>query len=94
MFAQTYTAFEPVFILNNIEKISSVKLSFYKVYVANKDKLREVITKEKNIAVVIHFAISKALGESVIKSLKYFRNNFISLTKQGKEITHKIEHNV
>jgi UDP-glucose 4-epimerase len=68
-----------LFILDNIEKITGVKPAFYQVNVSEPEALKNVFVKEKNIAAVIHFAASKAVGESVVKPLKYFHNNLLSL---------------
>jgi NAD dependent epimerase/dehydratase family len=43
------------------------------------EKLIKVFAEEQNIVAVIHFAAFKAVGESVVKPLKYFRNNIFSL---------------
>lgn len=42
-------------------------------------KLDNVISNNKNIAGIIHFAAYKAVGESVNKPLEYYRNNLVSL---------------
>jgi len=68
-----------LFILDNIEKISGVKPAFYKIDMKDNEKLRDFFNTEKNIDAVIHFAASKAVGESMSKPLKYFRNNIFSL---------------
>jgi len=68
-----------LFILDNIEKISGVKPVFYKIDMKDNEKLLDFFNKEKNIDAVIHFAASKAVGESMDKPLKYFRNNIFSL---------------
>jgi UDP-glucose 4-epimerase len=68
-----------LFILDNIEKITGIKPAFYQVNMLAKEKLAKVMVAEKNIAAVIHFAASKAAGESVLKPLKYFTNNLCSL---------------
>jgi UDP-glucose 4-epimerase len=68
-----------LFILDNIEKITGTKPAFYQLNMLKSEALKNVLTKEKNIAAVIHFAASKAVGESVVKPLKYFRNNLVSL---------------
>jgi UDP-glucose 4-epimerase len=68
-----------LFILDNIEKIAGVKPAFYKIDMKDNEKLREFFNSEKNIDAVIHFAASKAVGESMEKPLKYFRNNIFSL---------------
>ena len=68
-----------LFILDNIEKISGVKPAFYKIDMKDNEKLSDFFNTEKNIDAVIHFAASKAVGESMSKPLKYFRNNIFSL---------------
>jgi dTDP-4-dehydrorhamnose reductase len=52
---------------------------FYEINMLEKEKLLKVLAAEKYIAAVIHFAASKAVAESVIKPLKYFKNNLFSL---------------
>ena len=68
-----------LFILDRIELITGIRPVFYQYDLQNKDILRQVFTSEKKIAGVIHFAASKAVGESVREPLKYFRNNIIPL---------------
>lgn len=68
-----------LFILDDIEKISGAKPAFYKIDMKEDEKLRDFFNTEKNIDAVIHFAASKAVGESMEKPLKYFRNNIFSL---------------
>jgi UDP-glucose 4-epimerase len=67
------------FILENIQKISGVKPGFYKINMLDKEELIRVFAVEKNIAAVIHFAAFKAVGESAVQPLKYFKNNLFSL---------------
>ena len=68
-----------LFILDNIEKITGTRPKFYEINILEKEKLIKVLAAEKNITAVIHFAASKAVAESVIKPLKYFKNNLFSL---------------
>ncbi|MGB4959011.1 MAG: UDP-glucose 4-epimerase GalE [Saprospiraceae bacterium] len=68
-----------MFILDHIEKIVGVRPTFYEVSLLEKDKLDRIFKEEEHIAGVIHFAASKAVGESVLKPLKYFKNNLCSL---------------
>ena len=42
-------------------------------------KLEEFFKKYKDISAIIHFAAYKAVGESVMKPLEYYRNNLLSL---------------
>jgi UDP-glucose 4-epimerase len=44
----------------------------------DRDKLSEIMKKEK-IEAVIHFAAFKAVGESMEKPLSYYRNNLLSM---------------
>lgn len=68
-----------LFILDNIEKITGIRPKFYQINLVEKEKLSKVMAAEKNISAVIHFAASKAVGESVVKPLKYYKNNLFSL---------------
>ncbi len=66
-------------ILNQLEKIIGFKPAFYQFDLCDEQKLRDFAASEPGIAGVIHFAASKAVGESVVKPLKYYRNNIYSL---------------
>ncbi len=63
-----------VVVLDRIEEITGVKPKFYELNVQNREKL-EIVFKENDIDSVIHFAASKAVGESVEKPLEYYSNN-------------------
>lgn len=65
-------------ILQQLEKIVGFVPSFEKVDMKNLSDLRNCFAKF-NFDVIIHFAAFKAVGESMIKSLKYYENNLISL---------------
>lgn len=66
-------------VLDGIEKITGVRPAFEQVDCCQLDKLEGVFTKYPAIAGIIHFAASKAVGESVEKPLLYYRNNINSL---------------
>jgi len=68
-----------LFILDRIEQITGTKPSFYQIDMNDKAQLNAVLAKESNINGVIHFAASKAVGESMELPLKYFRNNLCPL---------------
>jgi UDP-glucose 4-epimerase len=68
-----------LFILDRIEQITGIKPSFYQIDMNDKAQLNTVLAKETNINGVIHFAASKAVGESMELPLKYFRNNLCTL---------------
>lgn len=63
-----------IVVLDRIAEITGVKPKFYELDVQNREKL-EVVFKENDIDSVIHFAASKAVGESVEKPLEYYSNN-------------------
>ena len=60
-----------------IEKITNKIVTFYEGDVCDKEILRKIF-KENKIDAVIHFAGYKAVGESVLKPLMYYRNNILS----------------
>ncbi len=64
-------------VINRIEKITGKRPIFYRVSLLNEVLFEEVFEKEK-IDAVIHFAGFKAVGESVLKPLKYYENNINS----------------
>ena len=66
-------------VIDNIAKITGTKPVFGKVDVAEKDELFAFLKQHPGIESVIHFAASKAVGESVEKPLKYYRNNINGL---------------
>ncbi len=66
-------------ILDQIEKIIGVKPEFYQFDLCDTAKTKEFIQNNPDITGIIHFAASKAVGESVIDPLKYYGNNFFSL---------------
>ena len=63
--------------LERVEKIIGKKVKFYKEDVRDKEALRKIFAENK-IDAVIHFAVLKAVGESVAKPIEYFDNNLIS----------------
>ena len=66
-------------VVDGIEKITGVRPAFEKVDCCDLEGLRAVFTKYPGICGIIHFAASKAVGESVEKPLLYYRNNINSL---------------
>lgn len=66
-------------VLDGIEQITGIRPAFEKVDCCNKAALEQVFTKYADIKGIIHFAASKAVGESVEKPLMYYRNNIDSL---------------
>ena len=66
-------------VLDGIEKITGQRPAFEKVDCCDMEALEGVFRKYPDIAGIIHFAASKAVGESVEKPLMYYRNNLVSL---------------
>jgi UDP-glucose 4-epimerase len=66
-------------VIDGIEKITGVRPFFEKVDCCDIKKLDFVFNKYPNIDGIIHFAASKAVGESVKEPLLYYRNNITSL---------------
>lgn len=60
--------------VHRVEKLTGKKITFYEVDILDKEGLRQIFAKEK-IDSVIHFAGLKAVGESCLIPLKYFKNN-------------------
>ena len=66
-------------VVDNIEKVSGIRPAFEKLDCLDFEGLDKVFEKYKGIKAIIHFAASKAVGESVEKPLMYYRNNLVSL---------------
>lgn len=66
-------------VVDGIEKITGVRPEFEKVDCCDYAAMENVFEKYKGISGIIHFAASKAVGESVQKPLLYYRNNINSL---------------
>jgi UDP-glucose-4-epimerase len=66
-------------VLIGIEKITGIRPAFEQVDCTNKPAMVQVFEKYSGIKGIIHFAASKAVGESVYKPLLYYRNNLDSL---------------
>lgn len=66
-------------VIDGIEKITGQRPAFEQMDCCDYDAMDRVFAKYPKIEGVIHFAASKAVGESVEKPLKYYRNNILSL---------------
>ena len=64
-------------VVDKIKKITSKDFEFYEGDCCDKNILTKIF-EENEISAVIHFAGFKAVGESVLKPLKYYRNNLDS----------------
>lgn len=66
-------------ILDQIEKIIGHKPAFHQFDLCDAEKVAAFVDANPDITGIIHFAASKAVGESVQQPLKYYHNNFFSL---------------
>ena len=66
-------------VLNGIEKITGVRPAFENIDCVDYVGMDNMMDKYGQIDAIIHFAASKAVGESVEKPLLYYRNNLVSL---------------
>lgn len=66
-------------VLDSLEKITGIKPKFEKFDLADWKKTDDFFQRNPGIDAIIHFAASKAVGESVEKPLLYYRNNLVSV---------------
>ena len=66
-------------VLDGIESISGIRPIFENLDLRNKDLVNDFFKRNDDIQGIIHFAASKAVGESVKKPLLYYENNIGSL---------------
>ncbi len=66
-------------VLKQIEKITGTNPPFLEFDLTEAQGIQELMTAHPDISGIIHFAAFKAVGESVDKPLKYYRNNIYSL---------------
>ncbi len=66
-------------VLNRITSITGIVPSFEKLDLKDKRKVQAFFKAHQDIQGVIHFAASKAVGESVKKPLLYYENNISTL---------------
>ncbi|RRQ49463.1 UDP-glucose 4-epimerase GalE [Maribacter algicola] len=76
-------------VLDGIEKITGIKPIFEKLDLKDRDKVEDFFQRNQDIEGVIHFAASKAVGESVEKPLLYYENNIGALIYILKELSKK-----
>ena len=76
-------------VLQGITKISGKTPTFEKLDLKEKDKVSDFFKRHHDVAGVIHFAASKAVGESVENPLLYYENNIGTLVYILKELAVK-----
>lgn len=80
-------------VLDGIEKISGKKPIFEQMDLRDKKSVQDFFQKHSDISGVIHFAASKAVGESVENPLLYYENNINTLVYILQELQQKPEAN-
>lgn len=66
-------------ILDQLTKILGFTPVFHELNLCDETAVSKLVQDEPDIGGIIHFAASKAVGESVQNPLKYYYNNFYSL---------------
>lgn len=66
-------------VVDSIEKISGVRPDFEEMDLKDREATLSLFEKYPDIEAIIHFAASKAVGESVELPLEYYSNNLNSL---------------
>lgn len=66
-------------VIDGIERITGIRPAFEEVDCVDRKAMKQVFENYPGIRGIIHFAASKAVGESVEKPLMYYRNNLDSL---------------
>ena len=78
-------------VLKGIVAITGKKPIFEKLDLREKSLVQAFFKKHKDVSGVIHFAASKAVGESVTNPLLYYENNIASLVYLLQELQQKAE---
>lgn len=76
-------------VLDGITAITGKRPFFEKLDLKERSKVTDFFNRHSDIAGVIHFAASKAVGESVEKPLLYYENNIGTLVYLLKELSKK-----
>ena len=80
-------------VLDGIEKITGKKPIFKNLDLREKEKVQDFFKRNSDISGVIHFAASKAVGESVEDPLLYYENNISALIYVLQQLQQKPEAN-
>ena len=80
-------------VLDGIENITGIKTSFENLDLREKNAVTAFFEKHQDIKGVIHFAASKAVGESVENPLLYYENNINTLVYLLQELQKRDEAN-
>jgi UDP-glucose 4-epimerase len=78
-------------VLDGIQNITGKVPAFEKLDLRDKEKVQDFFKRHHDISGVIHFAASKAVGESVENPLLYYENNINTLVYLLQELQQKPE---
>jgi UDP-glucose 4-epimerase len=81
-------------VLEGIERITGKKTVFEQIDLREKASVQDFFKRHADVAGVIHFAASKAVGESVQNPLLYYENNIASLVYILQELQQKEDANI
>ncbi len=81
-------------VLDGIQNITGIVPVFEKLDLREKDKVQDFFKRHQDIDGVIHFAASKAVGESVGNPLLYYENNINVLVYILQELQQKTTANI
>ena len=77
-------------VLEGIKKIIGRPVTFVEIDLKDKNRVAKLFKLHPDISGVIHFAASKAVGESILRPLEYYENNIGPLLNLLQEIKKKI----
>ena len=80
-------------VLDGIKAITGINTSFENLDLREKQKVQDFFKRNQDISGVIHFAASKAVGESVENPLLYYENNINTLVYLLQELQQQPEAN-
>jgi UDP-glucose 4-epimerase len=73
-------------VVDNITSITGIKPLFEKTDLSEPEATQDLFNRYPDLNAIIHFAAFKAVGESVLQPLKYYRNNLGSTMNILKEM--------
>jgi UDP-glucose 4-epimerase len=80
-------------VLDRIANITGINTAFENLDLREKEKVQDFFKRHRDISGVIHFAASKAVGESVGNPLLYYENNLNTLIYLLQELQQQPEAN-
>jgi len=81
-------------VLDGIANITGINTAFENLDLREKEKVQDFFKRHRDISGVIHFAASKAVGESVVNPLLYYENNINTLVYLLQELQQQSEANI